>query len=297
LPSISCKSLVGGDVIDRNALHRLQHDPSTELGAKTKHLCDIIAGLGSVAVAYSGGTDSSLLLAVSLDLLGPEQVVALTADSPLTPQDELAAARTLAADLGARHLVLPSYDLDDPDIVANPPDRCYFCKFSRFEALQAIARREGFSHLLHGENADDAGDYRPGSRAAVELGVRAPLREAGLTKAHVRALSRRLGLPNWDRPANACLASRIPYGTPLTVQSLARVDAAEAALRQDLGLRALRVRDHHPVARLEVPPKEIERLAQAGTREQIVNTLRTLGYRYVTLDLTGYRMGSLNDAL
>ena len=253
--------------------------------------------LGSVAIAYSGGTDSSYLLAVALDVLGPSPVLALTADSPLTPRAELAEARALAAELGARHLVLPSDDLAQPDIVANPPDRCYHCKFSRFGALLEIARAEGYAHLVHGENADDAADYRPGSRAAEELGVHAPLRTAGLVKAEVRALARERGLPNWDRPANACLASRFPYGTPLTAEALARVEAAEEAVRQAWGLRQLRVRDHYPVARLEVPAEKIARLAQPENRAVAVQQLRALGYRYVTLDLAGYRMGSLNDEL
>jgi uncharacterized protein len=222
-------------------------------------------------------------------------VLALTADSPFSPRAELAGARDLAARLGARHLVVPHDDLAGEAIAANPPDRCYHCKFKRFEALWQIARAEGFHHLLHGENADDAGDYRPGSRAARELEVRAPLLEAGLTKAGIRALSRARGLPTWDSPANACLASRFPYGTRLTAEGLARVEAAEEALRRLWGLAQLRVRDHWPVARLEVPAAEIARLAQPAARGPAVEALHALGYRYVTLDLEGYRMGSLNE--
>lgn len=264
---------------------------------KLTYLHEIITGLNSVAVAYSGGTDSSYLLAVCLDLLGTERVLALTADSPLTPRAEMDDARALAGELGARHQVLPSDDLAIPSIVANPPDRCYHCKFSRFAVLQEVARAQGLAYLVHGENADDAQDYRPGSRAAEELGVRAPLREAGLTKAEVRQLSKERGLPNWSKPANACLASRFPYGTRLTVEGLARVEAAEEALRRTWDLRQLRVRDHYPVARLEVPAVEIPRLAGPENRAAAVEALRNLGYRYVTLDLTGYRMGSLNDEL
>jgi uncharacterized protein len=206
-------------------------------------------------------------------------------------------ARALAIELGARHEVLPSDDLSIPGIVANPRDRCYHCKFSRFEALQKVANNEGLASLVHGENADDAHDYRPGSRAAEELGVRAPLREAGLTKSEVRQLSRERGLSTWDKPADACLASRFPYGTRLTVEGLARVEAAEEALRRTWGLRQLRVRDHYPVARLEVPSEEIPRLAKPENRATAVKALRSLGYRYVTLDLIGYRMGSMNDEL
>jgi len=265
--------------------------------SKATRLREIIIELGSVAVAYSGGTDSSYLLSVCADVLGAENVLALTADSPLTPRSEMAEARALAADLGVRHQVLPSDDLDNESIVANPPDRCYHCKFTRFQALLDIAHENDLAYLLHGENADDVGDYRPGSRAAQELGVRAPLREAGLTKAQVRALAHARGLPNWDRPANACLASRFPYGTRLTAEGLARVESAEETLRQAWSLRQIRVRDHFPVARLEVPPAEIERLARPENRAMALQALRDLGYRYVALDLAGYRMGSLNDDL
>jgi uncharacterized protein len=260
-------------------------------------LQEIIASLGKVAVAYSGGTDSSYLLAVCLDVLGPDQVLALTADSPLVPRAELAEARALAAQLGARHEVLVSDDLDDPQIASNPPDRCYHCKSSRFMALLGVVHDQGFVHLVHGENMDDVTDYRPGSRAAEELGVRAPLREAGLTKDDVRALSRGRGLPTWDKPANACLASRFPYGQRLTIEGLARVEASEEILHRVWDLRQLRVRDHFPVARLEVPLEEIPRLVQPEARATAARELRKLGYRYVTLDLMGYRMGSLNDEL
>lgn len=262
-----------------------------------KNLIKQITQLNNAAVAYSGGTDSSYLLAVCLDVLGREHVLALTADSPLTPRREMAEAHDLAAALGARHIVLPSDDLRQPDIVANRPDRCYHCKFSRFQALWQVAREEGLDYLLHGENADDAVDYRPGTQAAEALGVRAPLREAGLTKAQIRALSRARGLPNWNRAANSCLASRFPYGAPLSAEGLARVEAAEEAVRQIWGVDQLRVRDHFPVARIEAPSQDIERLSQAAMRTPVIETLRELGYLYVTLDLVGYRMGSMNNVL
>ena len=261
------------------------------------NLRQLIETLDSVAVAYSGGTDSSYLLAACCDVLGSDRVLALTADSPLTPRAELRAAQELTAGLGVRHLVLDYDDLENPSIVANPSDRCYHCKFNRFQELLAVARNEGFANLVHGENADDAGDYRPGSRAAQELDIGAPLREAELTKADIRALSRQRGLVTWDKPANACLASRFPYGTPLSREGLARVEAAEETLKRAWNLRQMRVRDHYPVARLEVPSTEIERLAQPENRGVAVEELRALGYRYVTLDLMGYRTGSLNDDL
>jgi uncharacterized protein len=268
-----------------------------EISTKKTRLQQIVAALGKVAIAYSGGTDSTYLLAVCLDALGTGNVLALTADSPLTPRAELAGARALAEQLNARHRVLPSDDLANEDIVANSLDRCYHCKFSRFAALLQAARQEGFDHLVHGENADDASDYRPGSRAAEELGVRAPLREAGLTKGEVRTLSKARGLTTWNKPANACLASRFPYGSPLRAEDLARVEAAEEALKRVWGFRQVRVRDHFPVARIEVPPDEIAPLAQPDARTGAVEQLLALGYRYVTLDLRGYRMGSLNDEL
>jgi len=257
-------------------------------------LRDELSHYDRVAVAYSGGTDSSYLLAACADLLGPGRVLALTADSPLVPRAELDAARALARDLGVRHLVLTHDDLAIEQVAANPPDRCYYCKFTRFDRLLVVAWAEGFYPLLHGENADDVADYRPGSRAAEELDVHAPLRRAGLTKAQIRALSRARGLPTWDRPADACLASRFPYGTRLTRDGLARVEAAEQALRDAWHVRKLRVRDHLPVARIEVPPDDIARLAQPALRQAAVDALRPLGYLYIALDLEGYRMGSLN---
>ncbi len=263
----------------------------------TKKLETIIQKLGRVAVAYSGGVDSSYLLAVALDQLGPENVLAVTVDSPLLPRSELANARRLAQDLYAPHLVVWYDDLADPQVAANPPDRCYHCKRGRFIALRAIATERNFTHLVHGENLDDAEDYRPGARAARELNVRAPLVEAGLTKADIRALSQERNLFTWDMPARACLGSRFPYGTSLSAEGLARVEAAERFLEDEFGLAQFRVRDHHPVARLEVEAEEIARLAAPGVRERIVAELGSLGYHHIALDLRGYRMGSLNVSI
>lgn len=254
----------------------------------------IIADLHSVGVAFSGGTDSTLLLALCRDVLGPERVLALTVLSELTPTVERERAAPIARSLGVRHISIPFPALAHPDIAANRPDRCYHCKRAMFGRLLEIVRAEGLSALVHGANADDLGDYRPGLRAAEELGVRAPLLEAGLTRADVRELSRQRGLPTADLPSMACLASRIPYGVPLTAEALARVDAAEEYLRRTWGLRQVRVRDHFPLARLEVPEEEVPRLAALPARREIARFLRELGYRYVTLDLEGFRSGSLN---
>jgi pyridinium-3,5-biscarboxylic acid mononucleotide sulfurtransferase len=273
---------------------------SNDLHAREAHLAKILAGLGSVAVAYSGGTDSAFLLAVSLEVLGSEAVLAVTADSPLMPRAELDQARALAAHLGARHLVLAHNELAREAVAANPPDRCYHCKHGRFTHLWQVARAEGLAHLIHGENADDAHDYRPGSRAAQELVVRAPLLEAGLSKTDIRSLSRWRQLPTWNRPADACLATRFPYGTLLTAEGLARVEAGEAALRTILGRGAplqVRLRDQFPLARLEVPVAEIPGLCAPEVRVAAVDALRALGYRSIVLDLEGYRMGSMNDEL
>jgi uncharacterized protein len=204
---------------------------------------------------------------------------------------ELAEARSLAEHLGAEHVILPTAELDDPAYSANPPDRCYFCKGHYLDTLLAYAQAHGFLHLVDGGNVDDLGDYRPGQKAARERGVRSPLQEVGLTKAEIRALAREHGLPNWDQPSAACLASRIPYGTPVTVEALGQIERSEACLHQ-LGFRQVRVRHHGEIARLEVPAAELVRAVTA--RAQIVTALQENGFTYVTLDLAGFRSGSMN---
>ena len=267
---------------------------SESLAAKEARLHEIISGFQRVAVAFSGGVDSSYLLSACIDVLGSERVIALTADSPLLPRAELATAQQVAQLLGAQHRIVLSDDLGIPEVAGNVERRCYYCKRARFVALISLVGEASGTQFLHGENSDDAHDYRPGSLAAHELGVRAPLAEAGLTKAEIRELSKRRGLTTWDHHPAACLATRFPTNTSLTREGLERVEQAEERLRQATGLRLVRVRDHYPIARIEAGAEEVAHLASPEVRAAVSEQLHALGYRYVTLDLDGYRMGSLN---
>ncbi len=266
------------------------------LEEKEQKLRARLKGYGRVALGFSGGVDSTLLLQIALDELGAENVLPVLADTPSLPRSEFAEALRLAEGLGAACTVVDPRELDDPNYAANPADRCYFCKKHLFRLIAETAAAKGFGVVLDGNNADDAGDYRPGRRAAQELGVESPLMEAGLTKAEIRALSAREGLPTAEKPAMACLASRIPYGTPVTAEVLGQVERAEAGLRA-AGFGQCRVRHHGEVARLEVPASDLARLVEAGVRERVVEGVKAAGYRYVALDLQGYRTGSLNEAL
>lgn len=260
-----------------------------ELATRYEALRDLLRDMGRVLVAFSAGADSTFLLAVATECLG-ENVLAVTGLSPSVPAAEREEAAALARRIGARQVLIETAELDRPGYVANAPDRCYHCKTDLYERLEAMARTEGCGWVLDGANLDDLGDVRPGREAARQHGIRSPLVEAGLTKADIRELSRALGLPTWDKPAMACLASRIPHGIPVTIERLTQVEAAEAALR-GLGFRQVRVRHHEAIARIEVPPEERARLLDPALAGEVVKQVKAAGYRYVVLDLEGYRPG------
>ncbi len=262
------------------------------LDMKYARLQAILRDLGSALVAFSGGVDSTLLLKVAYDTLG-DRAVAATADSETYPREELEQARELAALIGCRHLVVRTGELHDERYAANQPDRCYHCKRTLFAELQPLAVELGIGAIIYGAMADDIGAHRPGHRAAAEFAVRSPLIEAGLGKQEIRVLARRLGLPNWNKPSYACLSSRIAYGERVTAAKLRVLDDAERFLR-GLGLTQFRVRHHETIARIEVLPEEIDTVI--AHREAIVARLKELGYVYVTLDLQGFRSGSMNEA-
>ena len=270
-------------------------DLDKSLQNKYGRLQRIIQNAGSAAVAFSGGVDSTFLLKVCVDLLG-ENVLAITARSETYPARELNEARKLARQIGAGHIIITSEELDVPGFSDNPPNRCYLCKHELFSKIKDIANDRNLQWVFDGSNADDSSDFRPGRMAARKLDVQSPLEEAGLTKADIRNLSHTLGLSTWNKPAFACLSSRFPYHTQITRNALRQVEKAENIL-WNLGMREFRVRHHDTIARIELGQKEMQTFWECNLRDKIVNQLKTLGYYYVTLDLQGYRTGSMNEAL
>jgi uncharacterized protein len=263
---------------------------------KYERLKEIFQAMGKVLVAFSGGVDSTLLLKVAQDAIGNENVLAVTALSPLYPERELSGVKKLIQTLGARHRLIESNELEIPGFSKNPPNRCYYCKSKLFEELLCIAKEEAIPFIVEGSTLDDDQDHRPGRMAVQELGIRSPLKEAKFTKAEVRESSKSLGLPTWDKPSFACLASRFPYGEDITEEGLRMVDEAEDFLF-GLGFKQVRVRHYGNLARIEILKEEMVRLMDGSLREKVVGHLKEIGYRYITLDLQGFRSGSMNEVL
>ena len=263
--------------------------------AKRRELEALMKDMGGVLVAFSGGVDSSVLLAAAHKALG-DSAVAATGTSALVPAHDLEFARAISSRLGARWITLESGELDDQHFRDNPSNRCYFCKKSLFTRFLARASEEGLPFVIEGSNTDDLTEIRPGMAALRELGIRSPFLEVGIGKEMIRRLAKHYGLPNWDKPSSACLASRIPYGELITPERLQRIDHSEAALR-GMGFRQLRVRDHGTIARVEIAPDEMGRLLEHGLREAVVAACKSAGYTYVTIDLQGYRTGAMHEAV
>lgn len=266
-----------------------------EIERKYEQLKENLRALGSVAVAFSGGVDSTFLLKAAKEALG-EKAVAITACSAAFPKREAKEAGDFCEREGVRQLIYEFDEMAVEGFAQNPPDRCYLCKRGLFENILRIARENGIAYVAEGSNLDDDGDYRPGHRAIAELGIKSPLREAGLTKAEIRTLSKELSLPTWDKPSYACLASRFVYGETITREKLGMVEQAEQLLL-DRGFRQFRVRVHGNLARIEVLPEELDRLLEQELRREITERFREIGFAYVTADLAGYRMGSMNEVL
>ena len=265
------------------------------LEEKEQRLRELVRGYDSLIVAFSGGADSAYLAYVAHSEMG-DRALAVTGDSASYPTFQRELADRLTNQFGIHHEIIFTEEFEDTNYTSNPPDRCYYCKNELYTKLAELSKTRGFAIICDGSNADDAGDYRPGRQAAREIGVRSPLEECGLTKAEIRELSRQAGLPTWNEPASACLSSRVPYGQVVTIEKLSMVDKAEIALKE-LGFRQVRVRHHGDVARIEVAEEELPRALDSEMAGRMSAALKALGFRYVALDLEGYRTGSLNEVL
>jgi len=263
--------------------------------SKFEKLKNLLGEMGKVLVAFSGGVDSSFLLKVAVDVLG-ENVLAIIASSETYPEKERDEAVKLAKRLNVRHEVIQTKELENPDFAHNPPERCYFCKMELFSKLKDIAESEGIPYVLDGSNFEDTSDFRPGAKAAEELGVRSPLKEVGLVKEEIRQLSKYVDLPTWNKPSLACLSSRFPYFTEIESESLKQVAQAEEFLK-GLGFNQVRVRHHGQIARVEIEPQEFSKIVEKATKEKIINAFKKFGFIYITLDLAGFRSGSMNEPL
>lgn len=266
-----------------------------DLQTKLQRLKDILAGMGSAAIAYSGGVDSTFLLKVAHDILG-DNVIAITARSSTYPEREFNEACELIKQIGAEHVVIISEELEIEGFRSNPVNRCYYCKKELFNKIWDVAKKHGINHVLDGSNVDDTSDFRPGMKAADELGVESPLRQAGMTKNDIRALSKAMGLPTWSKPSFACLSTRFPYGQPITEEKLSMVEQAEQFLL-DKGFAQVRVRHHGDIARIEIAPEERRRFFDELLMDEIDARFKQIGFAYTALDLAGYRTGSMNEVL